>query len=163
MSIIEGILIVLIGFLIGLIGFGIFLHKRKLADAFVVAQEESKRILEGARTEADQLVKSALREGKEENRKRKKSFEDDSRKRKQELQQVENKLRQREQSLDDKVVAAEKRENRALEQEARLNNEEKKLLRNIAEYELAIERSQKTLSEWPHSLPNRRKRADENS
>ena len=45
---------------------GAYLHKKQLSAAFEGAKSESKKILEDARREADQLIKQSLREGKEE-------------------------------------------------------------------------------------------------
>lgn len=145
MSLIEGILIVIVGLLVGLLFLGGFLHKKKLTTAFEDAQSESKKILEEARRDADRLVKSSLQSAKEESRRRRKTFEEESKKRKSEVNKLEKKIKQREQTLDKKLNQIEERELAAANSEKKLAQDEKRQLRLIAECELAIERNQKTL------------------
>jgi ribonuclease Y len=144
-SILEVLLVTIVGFLIGLIFLGIFLHKKQLAAAFVRAQQESKKILEEARREADRVVKTSLHEAKEESRNRRREFEEESKKRKAEINKLEKKIKLREQTIEKKVASIEQREESAQKIEQQLARDEKKQLRLIAECELAIERNQQAL------------------
>lgn len=145
MSFIEGILVIVITFLVGLLLLGVFLHRKKLSNIFDSAQEESKKILDNARREADQMIRTAIKEAKEESRKRRKEFEEDAKDRKSEVYKLEKKLKQREQALENKLSTIDGREKKLVEKEKKLIVEEKKKLQLITEYELAIERNQKTL------------------
>lgn len=145
MNLIETILIVIVGFLVGILFFGVFLHRKKLATSFDNAQQESKKILEEARKEADQLVKQALQEAKEESRRRRHIFDEETKKRRGELSKLEKKIRERELSLSNRQDGFSGRERKLQEQEKKLEVDEKKQLRLIAETELMIEKSQKTL------------------
>lgn len=145
MSLIEGILIVIVGFLVGILVLGVFLHKKKLTLSFENAQIESKRILEDARREADQTVKLALKESKEESRRGRKTFEEEAKKRKTEVHKLEKKIRQREQAVTTKLAALESREELIKKKEEKIATDERRRLRIMAEYELAIEKNQKTL------------------
>lgn len=144
-GLIENILIVVVGFLIGILFLGVFLHKKKLTSSFETAQAESKKILEDARREADQIVKTALRDAKEESRQRRKNFEEEAKKRKDEISKIEKKIKQRETALISKLSSIEGREAKIDEKEKKLSLEEKKQLKLIAECELTIEKNQKTL------------------
>jgi ribonuclease Y len=144
-SFIVALLVVLLGILIGAVVFGVMAHKKRLSEAFDKAQLESKKILDQARSEADQMVKSAIKDAKEESHKRRKVFEEEAKKRKTEVNKFEKKLKQREQALETKISNLESREKKAGEQEKWLQQEEKKKLKVIAEYELAIDRHQRTL------------------
>ena len=145
MNLIEGLSIVIAGLLVGFLFFGIFLHKKKLSQAFEGAQQESKKILEDARREADQMVRSAIKEAKEESRRRRKQLEEEGKRRKGEINKLERKIKQKEQSLDTRHNALESRERKAIEKEKKLIQDETRKLKLIAEYELAIDRNQKTL------------------
>lgn len=145
MSILEGLLIVIVGFLVGLLFLGVFLHKKQLSAAFIRAQNESKKILEEARREADRLVKSALHEAKEESRRRRKEFEEESKRRKAEINKLEKKIKLREQTIEKRIASIEQREENAQKLEQQLQKEEKRQLRLLAECELAIERNQQAL------------------
>jgi ribonuclease Y len=144
-GLIENILIVIVGFLIGILFLGIFLHKKKLAASFETAQLESKKILEEARRDADQIVKTALRDAKEESRLRRKNFEEESKKRKLEGGKLEKKIKQREIALTEKLTSIEQREAKVGEKEKKLAIDEKRQLKLIAECEVSVEQNQKTL------------------
>ena len=141
MSLIMNILIVTVGFLIGILFFGFLFHKKKLASSFEKAQSESKIILEEARIKADQTIRSALKEAKEEAKRRRKLFEEDARKRKQEISKLEKKIKQRESNVSHKLSSLDQKEKKIQENEEKLSQEEKKLLRVIAEQELLFEKT----------------------
>ncbi|MBI2603901.1 MAG: ribonuclease Y [Deltaproteobacteria bacterium] len=145
MNLIETILIVIVGFLVGILFFGVFLHRKKLASSFENAHQESKKILEEARKEADQVVKLALQEAKEESRRRRRTFEEETKKQKGELSKFEKKIREREHAIAAKQETITNRERKVQERETKLEFDEKKQVRLIAETELMIEKSQKTL------------------
>lgn len=142
---IENILIILVGFLVGVIVLGFFLHKKKVLASFETAQLESKHILEEARKEADHVIKNALRESKEESRLRRKNFEEESKKRKTEMVKLEKKIKHRETLLTTRQEAIEEREAKSSEKEKKLAVEEKRHLRLLADYEITIEKNQRTL------------------
>ena len=122
-----------------------YLNRKKLSDAFENAQADSQKILEKARKEADNLIQSSLKEAKDEARKRRKQFEDESKRKRNEYQKQENKVRQREQALEQRIDQINSRERSMEEKEKKLYQEEKKYLRKIAECEVNIEKTQKTL------------------
>lgn len=145
MSLLEGILIVVVGIVLGLVIFGVLINKKKLATVYENAQSESKKILDEARKDADRLVKSSLQEAKEESRRRRKTFEEEAKKRKTEINKLEKKIKQREQNLEKKFLALEQKEIKTSELEQKLAGEEKRKLRVIADYELNIEQNKRTL------------------
>lgn len=137
--------IIVVGFVFGFLVLGILLHRRKLTSTFEKAQEESKEILERARRDADRMVKTAVKDAKEETRKRRKVFEEETKRKKSEILKLERKIKQRENTLDSKLSSLETREEKLTRKEEDLQAEEKRKLRLIAEYEVNIERHQKTL------------------
>ncbi len=141
----ETILIVAVGLLIGIMFFGVFLHRKKLAISFEHVQKESQKILEEARKEADQIVKLALSESKEDSRRRKKLFEDEAKKRKDEISKLEKKIKEREITLTNRLSSLDLREKNLENKEKKLEQEEKRNIRLIAESELLIEKNQKML------------------
>ena len=145
MNLIETILIVAVGLLIGILFFGVFLHRKKLAISFENVQRESQKILEEARRDADQVVKSALSEAKEESRRRRKLFEDEAKKRKDEIAKLEKKIKERELTLTNKLSTLDLREKNLEEKEKKLEQEEKKNIRLMAESEVLIAKNQKML------------------
>ena len=145
MSVLETILVIAVGLLTGLLFFGAFLHRKKVASSFEAVQRESQRVLEEARREADQIVKSALSDAKDESRRRRKLFDDEARKRKEDLGKQEKKLREREGALTSKVSSLGAREKTLESREKKLVLEEKKYLKLLAENEIQIVKNQKTL------------------
>lgn len=145
MNLIETILIVIIGLLGGILFFGVFIHRKKLATSFENIQRESQKILEAARKEADQIVKLALNESKEESVQRRKLFEEDTRKRKEEIIKLERKIKDWELSLTNKTDLLRSREKSLEDREKKLEQEEKRQHRLIAENELQIVKNQQML------------------
>ena len=145
MNLLETILIVSVGLLVGIIVFGIILHRKKLAFSFENIQRESQKVLEEARREADQIVKAALNEAKDESRRRRKLFDDEARKRKDDLAKLEKKIREREVALSNKSISLGAREKTLEGKEKKLVLDEKKNIRLIAENELLISKNQKML------------------
>lgn len=145
MNLLETILIVCVGLLVGILFFGLVLHRKKLASSFENIQRESQKVLEDARREADQIVKAALNEAKDESRRRRKLFDDEAKKRKDDLAKLEKKIREREQTLNNKNTSLGVREKSLEAKEKKLSLDEKKNLRLIAENELIIAKNQKML------------------
>ncbi len=121
------------------------LHKRQVFRAFEAAQGESKTILEEARREADQLVKAAMREAKDEGRKRRQDFEEEAKTRRSEMAKLESKIRAREQNLEKKLSIVEKKEQELDQATERMDEEDKRYKRVIAENEKLLEQNRKTL------------------
>lgn len=145
MGLLEIILIASVGLLVGILFFGLLLHRKKLANSFDTIQRESQKILEDSRREADQIVKTALVEAKEESRRRRKLFEDEAKKRKEDLLKQEKKIRERELGLSNKSSLLSAKEKNLENREKRLTQEEKKYTRLITENELLITKNQKML------------------
>jgi len=139
------VLVALGGLLLGLLFFGVFLSKKKLANAFKGAEVEAKKIREQARQEADEVVKVAMKEAKDESRQRRKKFEDEAKQRRGEVNKLEKKLKQREETLEKKLEIVEKRENDAESHIDNLKREDERYKRLIAESELSLEKSQSLL------------------
>jgi len=146
------------GLATGLLIFGVFFHRRQLALAFENAQLDSKRILEEARREADQLIKAAVRETKEESRRHRQSFEDEARQRKSEVQKLEQKLKQREEGLEKKISTVERREQELTNQTNQALAEQQRFQRLNAEHEKALERTSKLLEQIANMSPEDAKR-----
>jgi ribonuclease Y len=145
MSFLETILIVSIGLLVGILFFGLLLHRKKLASSFENIQRESQKVLEDARREADQIVKAALAEAKDESRRRRKLFDDEARKRKEDLSKLEKKIRERELSLNNKSLTLGAREKTLENREKKLGLDEKKAVRLLSENEQLLTKNQKML------------------
>ncbi|MFK7872345.1 MAG: ribonuclease Y [Oligoflexales bacterium] len=139
------VLVVGIGILIGFLILGILFHKKSLAAAFEISQAEARKVLEDARKEADSVVRSAMKDAKEEAKKRRRAFEEEAKKRRTEVAKLEKKLKSREQSLENKISSLAEREQKADDFYQRLQKQEQKHLSLRAEYELAIENTQKEL------------------
>lgn len=135
------------GLAIGLLIFGFFFHRKQIALAFENAQSDSKRILEEARREADQLIKAAVRDTKEESRRHRQSFEDEARQKRADVQKLEQKLKQREEALDKKISTLDKREKELQNTESKLQSEEQRFQRLNSEHEKAIDRTSKLLEQ----------------
>jgi ribonucrease Y len=140
-----GVLVAVVGLVVGILGFGVFLHKKQLSQAFQKAEEESKQIREEARREADKMVKHAMREAKEENRKRRQKIEDEAKNRRNDVTRLENKVKQREQTLEKKLSILDRRESDLDDLESRLKSEEQHYQKMILESEDTLKRSQHTL------------------
>ncbi len=138
-------LVATVGVLIGLLVFGIVLHKKQLAAAFENARVDSQRTLEEARREADDLVKSSIRESKEDSRKARQAFEDESKQRRQEITKLEQKLKSREETLEKKIGQLDAREQELENLTKRLQQEEHNYQKLNLECQTTVERSRKTL------------------
>ena len=145
-SLILTILVVTVGFLIGMLFFGAFLHKKKIAEAFEQAQEESKRILIAARKEADDIVREAMSEAKSENRRRRKIFDDEAKKRRSELAKQERKNTDKESSLNERLKELEGFEESLRSKGKQLERDERNSLKVLAETELLLEKYEKMLA-----------------
>lgn len=152
------VLVSLLGLAVGVLILGAYLNKNKMSEAFEKAQADSQKILEGARREADSLIKSSLKEAKDEARKRRKQFEEESKRKRGEYQKLEQKTRQREQALEQRIDQINSRERSMEEKEKKLYHEEKKYLRKIAECEINIEKTQKTLEKIANMSADEAKR-----
>ncbi|MEI8024770.1 MAG: ribonuclease Y [Pseudomonadota bacterium] len=124
---------------------GAYLHKKQLTAAFEGAQSESKKILEDARREADQLIKQSLREGKEEAKNRRKLFEEEAKKRRADFTRLEQSIQSKEQNVDKKYQGLEQKEKDIETKEKRVQLEEKRYVKLLAEAEVALAKTQKTL------------------
>jgi ribonuclease Y len=145
-SLLASILVVTIGFLVGLLVLGYLFHKRKFAQAFEVAQAESKRILNEARKAADQVVQEALVEAKNDARKRRRIFEEESKNKQAELKKLERKVQERESLLSKKGEQLQNRESDLETKEIALEAREKKLLRRTADVEVLLEKYEALLA-----------------
>lgn len=150
--------VVVVGLIIGLIGIGFILNKKQLAHAFKSAQDESKALLEEARREADNVVKAAMRDAKEDTRQKKKAFEDEAKKRRSEISKLEAKIKQREQTLEQKLEAVDKRENEIEVLEKKIQGDERRYHKLLAECEVQIEKNQKTLEKVANMSADEAKR-----
>lgn len=137
---------------------GVLLNRKQLNTAFQDAQVESKRILEAARKEADELVKNSLRDSRDEGHKRRQQFEEELRQRRKEITNLENKIKTREQSIEKKHALIEKREAEISHVESKLQSEEKRYQVAIAEYEKTVDRAKKTLQQIASMSPEEAKR-----
>ena len=150
MSFLEVILVVLVGFLLGFIGIGFFLHRKKIAHAAKVAKSESSKVIDKTHKEADRIIKQAIQESKEDAKKRRRSFEEEAKKRRSELSQQEQKFKKKEREVSEAQDGILRREKKARELEQKLILEEKNNLKLKAEYELSLEQNQKALEKLAH-------------
>lgn len=137
---------------------GMFLHKKQLNASFQDAQIESKKILEDARKEADELVRGSMRDAREESNKRRQQFEEEARQRRKEIMNLETKIKTREQVIEKKHSLIEKREAEISLLESKLVGEEKRYQVAIGEYEKTVERAKKTLQQIASMSPEEAKR-----
>ena len=142
---IELILLSIVSFLLGLLFLGFFLHKKTLATSIENNQIKSKKILEQAQNEADQIIKTALQESKDELKKRRRDFDEDAKKKKTELNKLEQGLNQKQKELSQESLKLKEKELKAEKTEQKLFQREKQLLHIQADYEIAIEQTQKKL------------------
>lgn len=140
-----GALVALGGLIVGLLFFGIFLNKKKLASAFREAEVEAKKIREQARRESDEIVKQAMQESKDENRQRRKKFEEEAKQRRSDVNKLEKKLKQREETMEKKLEIVEKRETDVEDLQVRLKKEDERYKNLIVETEIALEKSRDML------------------
>lgn len=114
-SILISILLVLVGFVIGIIVMFIFHYIKG-----VKATKKADNILESARTEAEKIKKDYLVEGKEEINELRTKAEDEIREKKTELKKTEQRLDSREENIDRRDQALQNRENLLEEKENNL-------------------------------------------
>ncbi len=139
------VLVAIIGVLIGLLVFGVLLHKKQLAGAFQTARLDSQRTLEEARKEADELVKASMREAKEDSRRSRLAFEEESKQRRAEITKLEQKLKSREESLEKKITGLDSREQELEGLTKKLHQDEAQYQKLNQECISMVERSRKTL------------------
>ena len=145
MTLVEIVLLAIISFLFGLLVLGFALHKKKVLKAFEMAQSKSQKIIDQTHRDADRIIKSAIQESKEESQKRRKVFEEEIRKKKSELSLQEQKYKAKEKEVENIQDEINLKEKKLRNFEQKLIAEEKSALRLKAEYELSIEKNQKTL------------------
>jgi ribonucrease Y len=141
----ELILLIVISFLLALLFLGFFIHKKTLTTAIENNQLESKKILDQAQQEADQIIKTALYDSKDELRKRKRDFDEESKKKKTELNKLEQNSNQKQKDLEIQTIKLKEKEKKTEKIEQKLLEQENQLLRTQADYELAITQTQKKL------------------
>lgn len=142
------LIIVLVACLVGAgVAFlvGVVANRKKLQNTYEQAQSDSKKLLEAARAEADQIVKDALREAKDEHRKRRQVFEQEAKQKKSETLKLDQKLKTRERNLEKKLELLDKREAELEQTEDKLRDNEKRYKQQIRENERLIEKSQEDL------------------
>ncbi len=157
MGIFAAVIMIVVGVVLGF-GIAALLHKKQLSVAFESAQADSKKILEEARREADQLVKAALRETKDEGRKQRAAFEDEARQRRTEITKLEQKIKNREDALDKKIAGLERREQELSTYAKKLESEEVRYQKLITDTEETVDRSRKTLQQIAGMSPEEAKR-----
>jgi ribonuclease Y len=150
--------VAVVGLVIGLLVFGVLLHKKQLAVAFKRAEDESKKIREDARKEADNIVKTAMKEAKDESRNRRQQFEEESKNRRSDISKLENKIKQREQTLEKKLEIVEKRETDLDSLERRLQLDDQKFQKLSAECSETLDHARRTLQNIARMSPEEAKR-----
>ena len=114
-SILISILLVLVGFIIGIIAMFIFQYIKGTK-----ATKKADNILENARSEAEKIKKDYLIEGKEEINELRTKAEEEIREKKSELRKTEQRLDSREENIDRRDQALQNRENLLEEKENNL-------------------------------------------
>ena len=114
-SILISILLVLVGFVIGIIAMFIFQYIKGTK-----ATKKADNILENARSEAEKIKKDYLIEGKEEINELRTKAEEEIREKKSELRKTEQRLDSREENIDRRDQALQNRENLLEEKENNL-------------------------------------------
>ena len=135
---------VILAIVIGLF-VGIVFHKKQLQSALGKAEEESKRVREDARLEADRVVKTAMKETKDEARKRRQQFEEEAKGRRSEISKLENKIKQREQTLEKKLEIINSREKDLETHETNLIKEEQRYKAMTVDCEATLNHARNTL------------------
>ena len=111
------IILCAVGFAVGALVFGIIMffagskHRKKVAEALIgSAEQESARILEEAKKDAESLKKEKLIEAKDEIYKTRMDTERELKERRSEVSRQERRIQQKEEALDKKLDAIEKKE-----------------------------------------------------
>lgn len=125
------------------VGFFIFnaVQKKRMGDA----QNQAKKLVEDAKTEASSLKKEALLEAKEEALKLKNENDNDIRERRAEVQRMENRLVQREEALDRKEDLLDKKIQSADDMKVQIENQKNELVNQEKELEKKAESISKEL------------------
>ena len=130
-NIIISILLILGGFIVGIVAMFIFNLVRKNS-----AIDESNKILEDARKEGDRLKKEYIAEAKEETNELKTQADKEIKEKKTEIKETENRLINREENIDRRDQNLQKRENLLEEKEKNLLDKQK----DIQEQEANVEK-----------------------
>lgn len=147
----------LVGLVLGL-GVALLVHRRQLSSSFVLAQEQSKKILEEARKESENIAREAMAEAKRESQRRRQVFENEAKQRRQEISKLENKLKDRERNLDKKLEILDKREAELEGMGRSLKGDEQRYRALQAEAQASLEESRRTLQNIAKMSPEEARR-----
>ena len=144
MDILATIVLIFLFAAFGLI-VGVFSHKRVLKATFDKAQQDSEKILLEAQQERDRIIREAHLEAQKDYRQRRAQIENEFKKRRNELAKLETKIKAREQAMEKKLSTFEKKESDLEAMTDRLNQEEERYRRLIAECEASVSENRRTL------------------
>jgi len=127
-NMVFSILLVLIGFFVGIIAMIVFNSFRSMG-----AEKKSEAIIENAKKEASKIKKDYLLEAKEEAHKNKREVEESIKEKKNEIKNNEERLLQREANIDRRDNNLQKREQQLEERDNEIAQKQKKIQAELAE------------------------------
>lgn len=118
-----------------------YLTRRMIIEARMrMAKDESSRILEDARREAEAVLREATVEAKEEAHRMRQEAEDEIRERRRSLQQIERRLMQKEENLDRRLDGLERKEEDLAKKSEELAKEREELQLLLEKQRVELER-----------------------
>lgn len=103
-------------------------YRKNIAETTIgSAEQQSKKIIEDSKADADRIKKEAILQAKDEILKQKDEFEMETRLRKQEMKDVEARINQRQDLVDKRAALIEEKENNIIKKNEELLNKEKEL------------------------------------
>lgn len=152
--ILEYLIQAVIGVLLFVAG---YLTRRMIIEARMrMARDESSRILEDARREAEAVSREATVEAKEEAHRMRQEAEEEIRERRRSLQQIERRLMQKEENLDRRLEGVERKEEDLAQKSESLRTEKQELDLLLQQQKAEIERIAGLTSEEARTLLLRR-------
>nr|WP_240986876.1 ribonuclease Y [Acididesulfobacillus acetoxydans] len=138
-GIIISIVLLLVGLVLG-VAAGWFMRKVTAEKAIGSAEEEAKRIVGIAQTEAEAKKREAVVAAKEETMHMHNEVEKEIRERRNELQRLERRLLQKEETLDRKMESLERKEDNMHRKEAEVDHQREELSHLVAKEQTELER-----------------------
>lgn len=152
--ILEYLTYVVVGLVLFVAG---YLTRRMIIEARVrMARDESSRILEDARREAEAVLREATVEAKEEAHRMRQEAEEEIRERRRSLQQIERRLMQKEENLDRRLDGLERKEEDLAKKSEELAKEREELQLMLERQRLELERLAGMTTEEARNLLLRR-------
>ena len=135
------------GFLLGLVLFGFYFHRKHLSKVLSQARKESETLVAQAKQEADKLIMSSLDQAKEEANRHRQKFAKEAKKRHQDYHRLEQKNKQRESALEKKADDLKAFEDQLTDQKNNLTQQQKYLVSRKKQLDQLIDNNQHRLEQ----------------